>query len=155
MSIGKQFVLAAVAAALAGPVMAATNEYAVERPDEIVKKADWKAMQTITVSIDEHSYAPENLKLVAGQPYKLELKNVGEKDHYFTAPEFFKNIAWRKAMVNGQAEIKAPYLTAVEILKKGGQLDLYFVPVNKGSYAVYCTIDDHRDKGMEGAITVE
>lgn len=155
MNFAKHLLLAAVAAALAGPSLAATSDYAVERPDEIVKKADWKAMQTITVNIDEHSYGPENLKLVAGQPYKLELKNLGEKDHYFTAPEFFKNIAWRKAMVNGQAEIKAVYLTAVEILKKGGQLDLYFVPVNKGSYPVYCTIDDHRDKGMEGSITVE
>jgi uncharacterized cupredoxin-like copper-binding protein len=58
-------------------------------------------------------------------------------------------------MVNQQAEIKAPYFSALEILKKGGQIDLYFVPVNKGNYAVYCTIDDHREKGMEGAITVE
>lgn len=155
MNIGKQLLLAAMsAAALAGPVLAAT-EYAVERPEEIVKKANWQAMQTITVTIDEHGYSPENLKFVAGQPYKLELKNSGEKDHYFTAPEFFRNVAWRKAMVNKQAEIKAVYFTAVEVLKKGGQLDLYFVPVNKGSYPVYCTIDDHREKGMEGGITVE
>lgn len=155
MKLPKQLLLAAMSAALVAPVAAATNNYAVERPEEIVKQADWKALQTITVSIEEHSYTPENIKLVAGQPYKLELKNVGEKDHYFTAPEFFKNVAWRKAMVNGQAEIKALYFTAVEILKKGGQLDLYFVPVNKGSYAAYCTIDDHREKGMEGTITVE
>jgi plastocyanin len=29
------------------------------------------------------------------------------------------------------------------------------VPVTKGSYTAFCTIDDHRPKGMEGAIVVE
>ncbi|WP_265949334.1 cupredoxin domain-containing protein [Dechloromonas sp. A34] len=142
-----------LAAALAPSVSSA--EYAVAEPDKIVKSANWEATQTVTVIVDEHGYAPEDLKFVAGQPYKLELKNPSDKDHYFTAPEFFRNVAWRKAMVNRQAEIKAPYFTAVEILKKGGQIDLYFVPVNKGSYPVYCTIDDHREKGMEGTIAIE
>jgi uncharacterized cupredoxin-like copper-binding protein len=64
-------------------------------------------------------------------------------------------VAWRKLMVNKNAEIKVDYVTATEVLKKNGQLDLYLVPVNKGSYTVYCTIDDHRDKGMEGRIVVE
>lgn len=144
---------AMLTAALVSP--AAVAQHAVAQPDAIVKSADWQAVQTVTVTIDEHGYTPENLTFAAGRPYKLELKNPSDKDHYFTAPEFFRNVAWRKAMVNGQAEIKAPYFSAVEILKKGGQLDLYFVPVNKGSYPVYCTIDDHREKGMEGAITVE
>jgi uncharacterized cupredoxin-like copper-binding protein len=151
---GKKLLWAAMLAAALTP-LAAVAQHAVAQPDEIVKKADWQAMQTVTVNIDEHGYTPENLRFVAGQAYKLELKNPSDKDHYFTAPEFFRNVAWRKAMVNQQAEIKAPYFSALEILKKGGQIDLYFVPVNKGNYAVYCTIDDHREKGMEGAITVE
>lgn len=138
---------------LAGGVVA--SDYTVERPEEIVKAADWKAMETITITLEEHSYSPQDLKLKAGHAYKIELKNVGEKDHYYTAPEFFRSVAWRKAMVNKQAEIKAVYFTAVEVLKKGGQLDLYFVPVQKGRYPVYCTIDDHRQQGMEGSITVE
>lgn len=122
---------------------------------EIVKAADWNKMQTVTVTMDEHSYAPSPLKLKAGQPYKIELKNAGEKDHYYTAPEFFKAVAWRKLMVNKQAEIKVDYVTATEVLKKGGQLDLYIVPVTKGTFKVYCTIEDHREKGMDGTIVVE
>ncbi len=146
------FVIAlGVAAAI--PVHAA-EDYVVDA-DRIVKEADWNAMQTLTVEIAEHSYTPDEIHLKAGTPYKLELKNLGEKNHYFTAPEFYRSIATRKAMVNGQAEIKAPYFKAVEILKDGGQLDLYFVPVTKGSYPVYCTIDDHREKGMEGTLIVE
>lgn len=122
---------------------------------DIVKAADWGKMQTVTVTMDEHSYAPSPLKLKAGQPYKIELKNAGEKDHYYTAPEFFKAVAWRKLMVNKQAEIKVDYVTATEVLKNGGQLDLYVVPVKKGTYEVYCTIEDHRDKGMDGKIVIE
>lgn len=120
-----------------------------------VKAADWKTMKTVTVTLNEHSYEPGELSFKVDQPYKLEIKNIGKKDHYFTAEKFFRNVAWRKAMVNGQAEIKAPYYDAVEVLKGGGQLDLYFIPVNKGKYEVFCTIDDHREKGMEGSITIE
>lgn len=121
----------------------------------IVAAADWSRMQTITVTMEEHSYDPHQLRLEVGQPYKIELKNIGEKDHYYTAPEFFRSVAWRKLMVNKQAEIKVDYVTATEVLKKTGQLDLYLIPMSKGSYTVYCTIDDHREKGMEGMIVVE
>ena len=127
----------------------------VTNADEIVKAADWKKMKTITVTMEEHSYEPQNITFKVGQPYKLELKNIGDKDHYFTAPEFLRAIATRKVMVNAQAEIKAPYFKAFEVLKKNGQLDVYFVPVVKGAYPVFCTIDDHREKGMEGALTIE
>jgi uncharacterized cupredoxin-like copper-binding protein len=123
--------------------------------DDIVKAADWKKMETVTVMMEEHSYGPQNIVFKVGQPYKLELKNIGDKDHYYTAPEFLRSIATRKAMVNKQAEIKAPYFKAFEVLKKGGQLDVYFIPVVKGQYKVYCTIDDHREKGMDGVLTIE
>ena len=121
----------------------------------IVKAADWNKMETITLTMEEHSYTPSTLALKAGQAYKIQLRNVGEHHHYFTAPEFFRSVAWRKLMVNKNAEIKVDYVTATEVLKQRGQLDLYIVPVNKGTYTVYCTIDDHRDKGMEGSVVVE
>jgi uncharacterized cupredoxin-like copper-binding protein len=120
---------------------------------EIVKAADWDKMKTITVEMEEHAYTPEDIVLEAGQPYKLVLKNVGEKKHYFTAPAFYKAIATRKVQSNKDGEIKAPYFTAIELMV-GGQLDLYFVPVTKGEYPVYCTIDDHREQGMEGKLTI-
>ena len=122
---------------------------------ELVKKADWTKMEVVTVVMEEHSYAPQHLRLKAGQPYRIELKNQGEKDHYYTAPEFFRSVAWRKLMVNKQAEIKVDYVNATEVLRNKGQLDLYIIPVTRGTFPVYCTIDDHREKGMEGTIIVE
>lgn len=137
------------------PLSAVAQDDYIRNAQDYVGKADWNAAETVTVIMTEHHYEPTDLKFTIGKPYKLQLKNVGNKDHYYTAPEFFRGVAWRKAMVNGQAEIKAPYFTAVEVLKNGGQLDLYFVPVSKGSYPVYCTIEDHRQQGMEGSIAIE
>jgi uncharacterized cupredoxin-like copper-binding protein len=137
------------------PLSAAAQESYIHNAQDYVGKVDWNAMQTVTITLTEHHYEPTDVKFIAGKPYKLELRNKGNKDHYYTAPEFFRSVAWRKAMVNGQAEIKAPYFTAVEVLKDGGQLDLYFVPVTKGSYPVFCTIEGHRAEGMEGSITIE
>lgn len=146
------FVIALLAAF---PMSAQAQEDYIRNAKEYVDKADWTKAKVITVTLTEHDYSPREIVFKAGQPYKVELKNEGEKDHYFTAPDFFKSVAWRKVMVNKQAEIKAPYFSAIEVLKKGGQADLYFVAVKAGKYEVYCTIDDHREKGMETFLLVE
>lgn len=125
----------------------------VDNAAEIVKAADWKKMKTVTVDFDEYSYEPDELVFEVGQPYKLVLKNRGEKKHYFTAEEFYKAIATRKVQSNRDGEIKAPYFTAIELMVDG-QLDLYFVPVKRGEYSVFCTIKDHREEGMEGKLVI-
>lgn len=125
---------------------------------DIVKKAAWDKMETVTIELSEHDFEPKDLKLKADTPYRVIIKNTGEMDHYYTAAEFFKDaVAWRKVQTPrpGGGEIKAPYFTAVEAYKKGGQVELFIVPVKKGKYEVVCTIDDHKEKGMTGSITVE
>lgn len=141
--------------ALVLPLSAGAQENYIHNAQDYLGKVDWNAMETVTITMTEHHYEPTDVKFKVGKPYKVELKNKGNKDHYYTAPEFFRNVAWRKVMVNNQAEVKAPYFTAVEVLKNGGQLDLYFVPVTKGSYPVYCTIEGHRQEGMEGSLLIE
>lgn len=143
-------------AIFAAPLVAGAAEPVADAA-AIVKAANWDAMETITVELTEHSFTPQDLKLKAGQPYRLVIKNVGQKDHYYTATEFFKSVAWRKVQTpkpNG-GEIKAPYFTAVEAYKNGGAVELFFVTVNKGEFEVICTIEDHKDQGMHGSIVVE
>ena len=124
---------------------------------DIVKAANWDKMETVTIELSEHDFEPKHLKLKANQPNRLVIKNKGEADHYYTAAEFFKSVAWRKTQTPRPhgGEIKAPYLTAVEAYKNGGSVELFIVPVKKGTYEVVCMIDDHKDKGMTGSITVE
>lgn len=137
------------------PVHAHEPESYIANAKEYVDKADWKNMEVVTVTLEEHRFTPRDIKLKAGKAYKIELRNMGEQEHYYTAPEFNRAVAWRKAMVNKQAEIKAPYFTAFEVASQGGQVDLYLVPVTRGSYPVYCTMPGHREMGMEGTLTVE
>lgn len=151
----KKFALIALLGTLvAAPVIA---QETVANAAEIVKKADWSKMETVTIELTEHEFSPKDLKLKADTPYRVVLKNKGENDHYYTATEFFKSVAWRKAQTPKPhgGEIKAPYFTAVEMYKKGGTVELFFVTVKKGTYEVICTIDDHKEKGMTGSITVE
>lgn len=138
-------------------LLSACQQDGIPNSAEIVKSADWNKMETVTVELSEHEFAPKHLKLKANQPYKLVMKNVGEKDHYYTATEFFKAVAWRKAQTPKPhgGEFKAPYFTAFEPYKKGGTIEAFFVPVKKGTYEVVCTIDDHKDQGMFGTITIE
>ncbi|MBF0160975.1 MAG: hypothetical protein HQL88_01680 [Magnetococcales bacterium] len=126
----------------------------VDNGAEIVKSTDWSKMETVTVTTSEYAYEPNQLRFKVGRPYKLVMKNVGEKDHYFTAPEFFRAVATRKAQ-SKDGEVKAPYFLAFEMRPKGGELEFYFVPVIPGQYPVYCTIDDHRQQGSEGTLIIE
>lgn len=129
----------------------------VTNSTEIVKAANWNEMETVEIELVEHEFNPKDLKLKANKPYRLVIKNTGESDHYYTAGEFFKSVAWRKVQTPRPhgGEIKAPYFNAVEVYKKGGSVELFFVPVKPGTYEVICTIDDHKEKGMSGSISVE
>lgn len=142
-----------IAAGFATPLLA-SDDY-IRDAAERVKAADWNTMEVVTVTLDEHSFTPSELRFKAGKAYKLQLKNIGKKDHYFTAEKFFRAVAWRKAMVDKHAEVKAPYFTAFEPLRNGGQIDLYFVPITKASYEVICTIEDHQQQGMSGTLVIE
>ncbi len=157
-SIPALFITGCVALSVGyGVTVARAADGPVTNHAEIVKAAKWDEMTTVTIQLNEHEFDPQHLKLKANQPYRLVLQNKGEADHYYTAAEFFKSVAWRKTQTPRPhgGEIKAPYLTAVEVYKKGGTIELFIVPVKKGVYEVICTIDDHKDKGMTGSITVE
>ncbi len=124
----------------------------VANASDFVSAADWGTMQTVRVEMAEFAFTPQDLTFEAGQPYKLEIVNVGAVKHYFTAAEFYRMVAFRKAQTS-EGEYKAPYFKAVEVFP-GNQVDLYFVPVIPGAYDSICTMTGHHDAGMHGHITV-
>lgn len=132
----------------------AADDYVTNAAD-IVKAADWKQMTTVTVEISEYQYDPNQLEFTADQPYRLVLKNKGEKDHYFTATDFFKAIATRKVQSVKDGEVKAPYVKDLEIRKNGGELELFFVPIKKGTYPLFCSVEDHKEQGLHGSIVIK
>ncbi len=118
----------------------------------------WDAAVDLTVSMFESSdafgFVPPDIELTQGVGYKLNLDNPSgnASKHYYTAAEFYKTVVLRKAE-DSNAEIKAPYLKAVELLI-GGSAELFLVPTVTGEFGTICTIPGHADLGMTGTITV-
>lgn len=126
-----------------------------------VANANWDAKTEVVVNMVESgadlSFSPNNLTFEAGKPYVLKIVNpaTNTSKHYFAtenAPDFFKAIATRK-IETGDAEYKAPYFKAVELLI-GGELEIFFIPVLSGTYDFLCTIPGHAEAGMTGVITI-
>jgi hypothetical protein len=121
----------------------------------IVAQADWSRAEHVRVEMLNHSYRPNEWRLKAHRPYRITLANPSANNHYFTAPEFFRSVATRKAMVPGRAEVKAPYFTGFEVLARTGEIEIYLVPLEKGRYRAYCDMKEHREFNIEGVIVVE
>lgn len=122
---------------------------------EILAGADWSRIENVRIELRDQGFIPRNLKLKSMQPYRLTIVNTGANTHYFNATEFLRAIAARKAEVRNQAEIKADYFSQFELMRRGGEMDLYFIPVVKGSYRVHCHLENHAAEGVEGTITIE
>jgi len=114
--------------------------------------ADWDNAETVRVELGEYYFTPSALTFEAGKPYKVELVNVGQIKHEFTAEDFFASVAWRKAE-SGQSEIKAPYFTEIEVFA-GQTVELFFVPISTGTFDLLCEIEGHLEAGMRGTVTV-
>ena len=126
----------------------------IKDAEERVKQADWSKMETITVELSEFSFSPKDLIFKIGMPYKLEIRNTGSIKHYFVSEKFYKAIATRKVQSYSDVEIKASYFKAIEVFP-GRSLDLYFIPVLKGTYDLKCTIKGHAEKGMIGTVSIK
>ena len=125
----------------------------VQNASDFVDAADWDNAEEITVELDSFSFAPADLTFEAGKPYIIELVNISDEKHYFTAADFFASAAWRK-IESPQSEIKAPFFTAVEVLA-GQKVELYLIPTaTMDGSELLCTIEGHADSGMLGTITV-
>ena len=120
--------------------------------------AVWTTAADVSVDMEETgstlSFIPPNLVLTRDVGYKLLLANASDhaSKHYYTAAEFYKTVVLRKAD-DTYAEIKAPYLKAVELLI-GGSTTLFIVPTVANTFDVLCTIVGHAAAGMTGTIVV-
>lgn len=134
---------------------AGTYEVPLPLRKEALARADWNKTIDVRIELRDQGFIPSTLRLNSMQPYRLTIVNNGANTHYFDAPEFLHAIAARKVEVKGQAEIKAEYFSQFEVMRRGGEMDLYFIPVAKGSYQVHCHLENHAAEGVEGTITIE
>ena len=155
MRLHRIVVAAAAVAVAACGVLPQPGEPDAEARAAALAGADWSRMIDVSIEMHDHGYSPREIRLRAGQPYRLRLYNTGGVAHYFTAPEFFASVAARKAEVPRQAELKAATFTSFELFGRGGTLDFYFIPLVPGTYRAHCHIKDHLPLGIEGMLIVE
>ena len=129
----------------------AADQYVANAAD-FVSAADWDTAKTVRIELSEFAFTPKEITLEAGQPYILEVVNVGTVKHEFTAGAFFQTVATRKAET-AETEVKVPFFTEIEVLA-GKSADLYMIPLIPGTYELVCEIEGHREAGMFGTITV-
>ena len=114
-------------------------------------EADWTHPQHYDIILSEFHFAPSRIVLRHGEPYVLRLENRGRFRHTFTAPEFFRAVAFRPEEAATEAEQSGGSLS----LAAGEVEEIELVPLQAGTYAVECTKPLHGLFGMTGDIVVE
>ncbi|MDO8483458.1 MAG: cupredoxin domain-containing protein, partial [Candidatus Limnocylindrales bacterium] len=129
----------------------AAEQYVANAID-FVDAANWDTVKTVTIEMSEFAFAPKDITLEAGQPYILEVVNKGTVKHEFTAGDFFRTVATRKAET-AETEVKVPFFTEIEVFA-GKKAELFLIPLIPGTYKLVCEIEGHLEAGMFGTITV-
>ncbi len=116
------------------------------RPEE----ADWTHARRFDIILSEFQFAPSEIAFRLGEPYVLRLENKGRFRHNFTAPAFFRTVAFRP----GRAASEAEHSGGSFSLAAGEVQEIEFVPLQAGTYALECTKPLHGLFGMSGDIVV-
>ena len=99
-------------------------------------------VKVIEVTLGDYRYMPSNIELLVDQPVILHLVNVDSfTPHNFTLEDASDGL---------DVDVDIP---------AGGSVDVHLMPLVAGSHTFYCRnklwfMDSHREKGMEGTLTV-
>lgn len=107
-------------------------------------QTDWSRASRIEVRLSSFDYDPETIRLRAGQPVVLRLRNVGRGAHNFSAPAFFAAASVAAGPV-GNGAVEVPGRNTVEVR---------LIPA-RGRYRLRCTHTLHTTFGMRGEIVVD
>lgn len=118
----------------------------------IMDAIDWSEAEVVEIRLNDHDFEPSDLVLVRNKPYVFRLRNVGRVSHDMVGGSFFSGIAIKMAQ-NDAGRVVTPVLRSVYV-KRGQEMEIWFLPIRAGRYNFFCDIDDHRMQGMEGEITI-
>ncbi|MGB3167652.1 MAG: plastocyanin/azurin family copper-binding protein [Alteraurantiacibacter sp.] len=141
----KHLVLLPLALALSLSVAACATSRSIA-PQVAPASVDFANAQRVEVVLDDFSFAPNTLHLVAGRPMVLALTSASGGGHNFAAPGFFEaaQVAASDAVVIADGKVEVA----------GGQtVEIRLVPA-AGGYDLDCTHLGHSVLGMSGSIVV-
>ena len=136
------------------PGLAADDDTQKIAKHPAVAAADWMAVTTLTVELDDNNYEPSEIILKRGRPYKLLLKNIGGAAHDMVGGSLFQKDVIALHMINTRVgRVTADDISSVYIRPKQ-EAEVWFVPLEKGEYSFFCSIPGHREAGMEGGVKI-
>ena len=105
------------------------------------------AEQRVSVTMSTFRFKPDELKLVHGQPYALEVVNSSDQSHDFVATGFF---AAARMAPTERSRLAGDRIE----LKPGERVTLHLIAPPKGRYSFRCSHRIHTPMGMSGMIRV-
>ncbi|WOK35972.1 cupredoxin domain-containing protein [Sphingomonas sp. C3-2] len=107
---------------------------------------DWDHAARVAVSLSSFAYAPDTIRLRAGEAVVLHLVNTSSGGHDFTAPAFFAASEIRaedRAQIDrGRIEVPGKESRTVALVPRAGE------------YPLKCSHSFHKMLGMSGHIIV-
>ncbi len=151
--IRRWFLVLTLAAMIAAPAPAPAAPAEAERLGRELDAVDWSRAKIIRFELDEMSFHPDRVVFKAGQPYRLRIENAGEKRHNVMSPTFFAAII-QHSLKGGGLLVQNPKDIKID-LQAGRVAEFHFIAKSPGRYPIYCSVDDHRERGMEGEFIIE
>ncbi len=104
----------------------------------------------IPIEMVEFAFRPAAIRVKVGQSVTLRFVNRGQIAHQFAAA-YLHTIPVVSS--DSRMRVEAPGLDALR-LQPGESGTLQFVPRQRGRFQFACTIEGHREAGMEGVLEV-
>lgn len=102
------------------------------------------------VEMVEFAFHPATIRVKVGQSVTLRFVNRGQIAHQFVA-DFLRTVP---VVVNdSRMRAEAPGLDALR-LQPGESATIQFVPRQRGRFQFACTIEGHREAGMQGVLQI-
>jgi uncharacterized cupredoxin-like copper-binding protein len=119
--------------------------------------ADEDAVELTIVSSDTFSYDPAELTVAAGERVHLTLNNSSAAlVHDWTIDEIEAEDVHSEGAEHGHDDDMDMDEHMMHVAANSGETGtLEFTPLEPGEYVFYCTVEGHRDAGMEGTLIVE
>ena len=102
------------------------------------------AAAAVEIRLSSFAFAPDTVRLKAGEPVVLHLVNAGRGGHDFAAPQFF-------AAARG---VSGPVRKGKVEVAGHGSADVRLTPA-RGTYKLRCSHTLHSTFGMSGTIVVD
>jgi len=110
---------------------------------------------SLEVTVREFSFGPVELHAKANQPVELRMKNEGQLTHDWTVEGMPASAI--RAHDTGKHDMASMGTSPAmhTMAEHGTTSTIAFTPTKAGTYSFFCTVQGHREAGMQGTIVVD